>query len=107
MRLKAEKNRVLPFIIESYNMNNSGTLLICPLCQNKEINEFGTYRSFGSISPMGDIIILRKGQKRTVIKALEFSIECQCGYSIYYKQGLISAGVKPADYPYENNKTLY
>ncbi len=42
-------------------MNNDGTLLICPTCAEKETEQFGYYRSFGSITSQGNVIIMRKG----------------------------------------------
>jgi hypothetical protein len=85
-------------------MNNTpGTLLQCPNCFQKEFNQFGNYRSFGSITPQGEVIIMRKGGHRTMIIAKEFLLACDCGYHIYFKQGQISMGEIPASYPYEEN----
>lgn len=84
-------------------MNNQGTLLTCPVCKQKELDQFGTYRSFGSITPYGEIIIMRKGNHKTFMISKEFTIVCDCGYSIYYNNGNISTGDIPAGYLYERS----
>ncbi len=88
-------------------MNNDGTLLICPTCAEKETEQFGYYRSFGSITSQGNVIIMRKGKKKTFMNAKEFILACDCGYSIYYKEGTISVGNNATSYPYDRNSTYH
>ena len=80
------------------NNTSSGTLLVCPNCSAKE-----HYTSFGSITPTGEAIIMRKFNRKSVIIATEFVLLCDCGYSIYYKEGVISTGQQAANYTHENN----
>lgn len=80
-------------------MNNTqaeGTLLFCPNCTDK-----GHYTSFGSITPNGEVIVKRKFNKKSIIIAKEFLMLCDCGYSIYYSEGVISAGQQAPNYTYE------
>ena len=86
-------------------MHNQGTLLICPACQVNEFNTYGTYRSFGSITNQGEVIIMRKSNHRTMFIAKEFTLVCDCGYSIYYNHGKISVGELPTSSLYETKSS--
>lgn len=70
-----------------------GTLLYCPNC-----SPGGHYTSFGSITPEGHGVIMRKFARYTVIIASEYSLMCDCGYVVYYKDGAISTSQQGHSY---------
>jgi hypothetical protein len=74
----------------------SGTLLVCPNCRVADMQMYGQYRSFGSITPKGEIVVMRKSKRFTIIIAKEFEMLCDCGYYIKYAGGQISTREYPA-----------
>lgn len=54
-------------------MNNG--LIICPDCLQKEIR-----RILGSVTPEGDLTIMRYRHEMTTIKAPKYQVICQCGF---------------------------
>lgn len=72
-------------------ITNEGVRLYCPTCVTRSPNDghyFSTF--FGSVTPDNQIIIMRKNNRTTTITANEFSIACDCGYQVYYKNGAIT-----------------
>lgn len=69
----------------------SGTLITCPNC-NKE----GKRPVLGRLLDSGEVLILRFHHGTTLIKALEYNIQCGCGYVVHVSQGtIVSSSLQP------------
>jgi hypothetical protein len=62
-------------------MENNG-LLICPTCQMNNIKNV-----LGSITPTGDLSIMRHSQSYVVIQSPSMMIICQCGFGTVINHG--------------------
>ena len=76
--------------------NSEGQLLKCPNCSTSP-----HYTSFGSITGKGDIIVLRKFNRRTIVVAKDFVLLCDCGYSVTYQGGKVTSSDNGNGYDYE------
>lgn len=65
-------------------MNETGTLVICPICQKAEKKSV-----LGRLLETGDFLVLRFHHGTTIISSHEFSIACGCGHSIQVAHGTI------------------
>ncbi len=54
-------------------MNNG--LLICPICESG-----GTRSILGSVTHNNELVVLRFRSTTTTIKALEYTVFCDCGF---------------------------
>lgn len=66
-------------------MNNNYQLL-CPEC----LQPNGKHRMLGMMLPQGGVALLTVSHRKTIIKAEEYQVECDCGFSMQVQGTVIT-----------------
>lgn len=59
-----------------------GNLIECPVCK-----EVGKKQILGRLLETGELMVLRFHHGTTIIKSLEYSVVCGCGYALKVSNG--------------------